>query len=77
MYFSSNTNVQFVANCASNKGGAIYEESPLPHVREYSKTYFLDYVDNIKNITERNVTVLFIYNEAGLGNSDTAYGHSI
>ena len=77
VYFSNNANVQFIANRASNKGGAIYEESPLPHVREYSKTCFLDYVDNIKNVTERNVTVLFILNEAGLGNSDTAYGHSI
>ncbi len=76
-YFSNNARVAFIGNQASNKGGAIYEEAPLPHIREYSKACFLDYVDNFKNVSDRNISVLFQSNVAGVGNKEARYGHSI
>ena len=76
-YFSNNCRGKFEGNYAFSKGGAVYEEAPLPHIREYSKTCFLDYVDDFKDIPMRNISVSFLHNIAGAGNKAAAYGHSI
>lgn len=70
IYVQDNSTVYFAANEAEDKGGAIYEHTFFMHIYDYSKTCFLDYVDNINEVTERNITVTFIDNFA-------KYGHSI
>ena len=77
VYLSNNIKVRFIRNTAYNKGGAIYEETQLPHIREYSRTCFIDYVDDTKIAAKRNISVSFTSNKAGVGNHLTGYGHSI
>jgi len=77
VYFSNNCRGKFEMNYAFSKGGAVYEEAPLPHIPEYSKTCFLDYFNDYNNIPIRNISVSFLYNVAGAENKEAAYGHSI
>ncbi len=71
IYVHDNSTLYFSANEAEDKGGAIYEHTFFMHIYDYSKTCFIDYVDNIIDVTERNISVTFIDNFAG------RYGHSI
>ena len=71
VYVQDNSTLYFSANKAEDKGGAIYEHTFFMHIYEYSKTCFIDYVDDFTEVTERNISVTFIANFAG------KYGHSI
>ena len=71
VYVQDNSALYFSANKAEDKGGAIYEHSFFMHIYDYSKTCFIDYIDNFTEVTERNISVTFIDNVAG------KYGHSI
>ena len=77
MYVSNNSRVYFNHNTAYDKGGAIFQHSFDIHVFDYSKTCFIDYVDEEEDIDKRNISVEFLYNEAGTGNDVPGYGHSI
>ncbi len=71
VYVQDDSTLYFSANTAEDKGGAIYEHTFFMHIYDYSKTCFIDYVDNIEEVAERNISVTFIDNFAG------RYGHSI
>lgn len=71
VYVQDDSTVYFSANQAEDKGGAVYEHTFFMHIYDYSKTCFIDYVDDITEVTRRNISVTFIDNFAG------RYGHSI
>ena len=77
LYVSDNCRVYFNSNSAYDKGGGIYQLMFSIHIFDYSKTCFIDYVNDIVDVSARNISVNFTNNEAGTGNSIAGYGHSI
>ena len=77
LYISNSGRFLFENNSAYNKGGAIYQYTSEMHIFDYSKTCFLDYIDLEEDVSKRNISVAFINNMAGTGNSLTGYGHSV
>ena len=71
IYLHDNASMSFLMNEATDKGGAIYEHTFFMHIYDYSRTCFIDYIDNIKDVAKRNISVTFSYNYAG------DRGHSI
>ncbi len=71
IYIHDNAQMYFTQNHATDKGGAIYEHTFFMHIYDYSRTCFIDYIDNIKEVAKRNISVTFAYNSAGHS------GHSI
>ena len=71
VYVHNNATVEFIGNHATDKGGAIFEHTFFMHIYEYSRTCFIDYIDDIKEAADRNISVKFADNSAGHS------GHSI
>lgn len=69
IYIHDNATMNFFRNSATDKGGAIYEHTFFMHIYDYSRTCFIDYIDNIKEVAKRNISVTFEDNKADNGHS--------
>lgn len=69
IYIHDNATLHFLGNRATDKGGAIYEHTFFMHIYDYSRTCFIDYIDNIEDPAKRNISVSFTYNNASSGHS--------
>ena len=79
-----NMRLFFDSNTAYSKGGAIYQNSFNVHMYGYSRTCFFKTTNiNVKESSERNISVSFTNNYAGMkscelsGSTGYASGHSV
>lgn len=77
MFLNDNSNTIFKNNKAYSTGGAIYQYTPDAYTLSYSTTCFINYNGSLHAVKNRNITVKFIDNRAGIATTQPGYGHSI